>query len=98
IQYHVQRHRPFRRSRGRHSSSHREARSLLSTDHGMPGSRGTRPTAQRRGNHFHVRIDLTVPGDEIVIAHNGSLYATAQDTQIYIERVDDEADAALADR
>jgi len=34
-----------------------------------------------RGNHFHVRIDLTVPGDEIVIAHDGSLYATAKDIE-----------------
>ncbi len=34
-----------------------------------------------RGNHFHVRIDLTVPGDEIVIAHDGGLHATAKDIE-----------------
>ncbi len=34
-----------------------------------------------RGNRFHVRIDLTVPGDEIVIAHDGSLHATAKDIE-----------------
>jgi cold shock CspA family protein/ribosome-associated translation inhibitor RaiA len=32
------------------------------------------------GNHFHVRIDLTVPGDEIAVAHDASLHATAKDT------------------
>ncbi len=31
------------------------------------------------GNRFHVRIDLTVPGTEIAVAHDGSLYATAKD-------------------
>jgi cold shock CspA family protein/ribosome-associated translation inhibitor RaiA len=31
------------------------------------------------GNRFHVRIDLTVPGEEIVVAHEASLHATAQD-------------------
>jgi cold shock CspA family protein/ribosome-associated translation inhibitor RaiA len=31
------------------------------------------------GNRYHVRIDLTVPGDEIVVAHEGGLHATAQD-------------------
>lgn len=34
-----------------------------------------------RGNRFHVRIDLTVPGDEIAVAHEGSLHATAKDLQ-----------------
>lgn len=32
------------------------------------------------GNHFHVRIDLTVPGEEIVVAHEAGPHATAQDT------------------
>jgi cold shock CspA family protein/ribosome-associated translation inhibitor RaiA len=31
------------------------------------------------GNHYHVRIDLTVPGDELVVAHEASLRAGAQD-------------------
>jgi cold shock CspA family protein len=32
------------------------------------------------GNRYHVRIDFTVPGEEIVVAHEGGLHATAQDT------------------
>ena len=31
------------------------------------------------GNRYHVRIDLTVPGEEIVVAHEPTLHATAQD-------------------
>jgi cold shock CspA family protein/ribosome-associated translation inhibitor RaiA len=31
------------------------------------------------GNRYHVRIDLTVPGDEIVVSHEAGLHATAQD-------------------
>jgi cold shock CspA family protein/ribosome-associated translation inhibitor RaiA len=31
------------------------------------------------GNRYHVRIDLTVPGGEIVVAHEAGLHATAQD-------------------
>jgi cold shock CspA family protein/ribosome-associated translation inhibitor RaiA len=31
------------------------------------------------GNRYHVRIDLTVPGEEIVVAHEPGLHATAQD-------------------
>jgi cold shock CspA family protein/ribosome-associated translation inhibitor RaiA len=31
------------------------------------------------GNRVHVRIDLTVPGEEIVVAHDAGLHATAQD-------------------
>jgi cold shock CspA family protein/ribosome-associated translation inhibitor RaiA len=31
------------------------------------------------GNRYHVRIDLTVPGEEIVVAHEAGLHATAQD-------------------
>ena len=34
------------------------------------------------GNHYHVRIDLTVPGEEIVVAHEASLHATAQDADV----------------
>lgn len=34
------------------------------------------------GNRYHVRIDLTVPGDEIVVAHEASLRGTAQDTHV----------------
>ena len=38
--------------------------------------------AERRheaGNRYHVRIDLTVPGEEVVVAHEASLHAGAQD-------------------
>jgi cold shock CspA family protein/ribosome-associated translation inhibitor RaiA len=31
------------------------------------------------GNHFHVRIDLTVPGEEILVSHEAGAHATAQD-------------------
>jgi cold shock CspA family protein/ribosome-associated translation inhibitor RaiA len=31
------------------------------------------------GNRYHVRIDLTVPGEEIVVRHEAGLHATAQD-------------------
>jgi cold shock CspA family protein/ribosome-associated translation inhibitor RaiA len=31
------------------------------------------------GNRYHVRVDLTVPGREIVVNHEASLHATAQD-------------------
>ena len=31
------------------------------------------------GNRYHVRIDLTVPGEEIVISHLAGPHATAQD-------------------
>lgn len=32
------------------------------------------------GNRYHVRIDLTVPTEEIVVAHDASLHGSAQDT------------------
>jgi cold shock CspA family protein/ribosome-associated translation inhibitor RaiA len=31
------------------------------------------------GNRYHVRIDLTVPGEEIVVSHEAGLHGTAQD-------------------
>jgi cold shock CspA family protein/ribosome-associated translation inhibitor RaiA len=46
------------------------------------------------GNRYHVRIDLTVPGEEIVVAHEASLYATAQDTDLKKSRKQDEPDPA----
>ncbi len=33
-----------------------------------------------KGAHYHIRIDLTVPGDEIVIKREPRLYALQQDT------------------
>lgn len=34
------------------------------------------------GNRYHVRIDVTVPGGEIVAAHEASLHATDQDIHL----------------
>jgi len=51
--------------------------------------------AQRRhaiGNHYHVRVGLAVPGEELVVAHDASLHATAQDTNTERGRKADEAD------
>lgn len=31
------------------------------------------------GNRYHVRIDLTVPGDELVVAHDAGLHTNARD-------------------
>jgi ribosome-associated translation inhibitor RaiA len=31
------------------------------------------------GNRYHVRIELTVPGEEIVVSNEGGLHATARD-------------------
>lgn len=44
------------------------------------------------GNHFHVRLDLAVPGEDIVVAHDASLHATAQDTDRERSRKADEPD------
>jgi cold shock CspA family protein/ribosome-associated translation inhibitor RaiA len=33
------------------------------------------------GNRYHVRIDLTVPGGEIVVSHEAGLHASAQDVE-----------------
>jgi ribosome-associated translation inhibitor RaiA len=52
---------------------------------------------QRRhegGNRFHVRIDLTVPGDELVVAHDAGLHATAHDLELAKETKTDETDPA----
>ena len=44
------------------------------------------------GNRFHVRIDLTVPGEEIVVAHEASLHATDQDIHLAQATKQDETD------
>lgn len=31
-----------------------------------------------RGNHFHVRIELSIPGEDIVVAHEAALLATGR--------------------
>jgi ribosome-associated translation inhibitor RaiA len=44
------------------------------------------------GNRYHVRIDLTVPGKEIVVAHEAGLHATDQDIHLAKATKQDEAD------
>ena len=46
----------------------------------------------RTGNHYHVRIDLAVPGEHIAVAHEASLHATAQTTAIGHATKDTEPD------
>jgi cold shock CspA family protein/ribosome-associated translation inhibitor RaiA len=50
--------------------------------HGIMGCHVLVELVQRHheaGNRYHVRIDLTVPGEKIVVAHEASLRAAAQD-------------------
>lgn len=57
-------------------------RKLETYYHGIMGCHVLVELVQRHheaGNRYHVRIDLTVPGEEIVVAHEASLRATAQD-------------------
>lgn len=44
------------------------------------------------GNRYHVRIDLTVPGEEIVVAHDASLHGTDKDIHLAKATKQDEAD------
>ena len=44
------------------------------------------------GNRYHVRIDLTVPGEEIVVSHEASLHGTDQDIHLAKPTKQDEAD------
>ena len=44
----------------------------------------------KTGRTFHVRVDLTVPGEEIVVAHDANLHATAKDTEATNNRKQDE--------
>ena len=44
------------------------------------------------GNRFHVRIELTVPGEQIVVRHEHGLHATAQDTDAERATKQDETD------
>src|SRR5262245_56269545 len=37
-----------------------------------------RPRHHQSGNRYHVRIDLTVPGEDIVVTHEASLHGAAQ--------------------
>ena len=63
--------------------------------HPIMGCRVLVELAQRHheaGNHYHVRIDLTVPGEEIVVAHEASLHATDQDIHLAKATKQDEPD------
>ena len=62
--------------------------------HSIMGCRVLLELAQRHeaGNPYHVRIDLTVPGEEIVVAHEASLHATDQDIHLAKATKQDEAD------
>lgn len=44
------------------------------------------------GNHFHVRIELAMPGEDIVVAHDASLHAAAQGAGAETPTKADEAD------
>lgn len=44
------------------------------------------------GNRYHVRIDLTVPGEELVVTHGASLHAGDQDIHLAKATKQDEAD------
>ena len=72
--------------------THRQARDVLPS---IMGYRVLVELAQRHheaGNRYHVRIDLTVPGEEIVVAHEASLHATGQDIHLAKATKQDEAD------
>jgi len=44
------------------------------------------------GNRYHVRIDLTIPGEEIIVSHEASLHGTDQDIHLAKATKQDEAD------
>jgi cold shock CspA family protein/ribosome-associated translation inhibitor RaiA len=46
------------------------------------------------GNRYHVRIDLTVPGEEVVVTHDATLHAAVQDIAVERLRKADEPDPA----
>lgn len=63
--------------------------------HSIMGCRVLVELAQRHheaGNRYHVRIDLTVPGEELVVAHEASLHATDQDIHLAKATKQEEAD------
>jgi cold shock CspA family protein/ribosome-associated translation inhibitor RaiA len=68
---------------------------LETYDHSIVGCHVLVELAQRHheaGNRYHVRIDLTVPGEEIVVAHEADLHATNQDIHLAKATKQDEAD------
>jgi cold shock CspA family protein/ribosome-associated translation inhibitor RaiA len=70
-------------------------RKLETYYHGIMGCHVLLELVQRHheaGNHYHVRIDLTVPGEEIVVSHEASLHATDQDIHLAKATKQDEAE------
>jgi cold shock CspA family protein/ribosome-associated translation inhibitor RaiA len=62
---------------------------------GIMGCRVAVELVQRHheaGNRYHVRIDLTVPGEEIVVAHDASRHGEARDQRVSKGRKDREVD------
>jgi ribosomal subunit interface protein len=51
----------------------------------------------RRGNLFHVRIDLTVPGEELVVSREPAAHQAYQDVYVAIRDAFDEARRQLED-
>jgi cold shock CspA family protein/ribosome-associated translation inhibitor RaiA len=83
------------RSDALESEIHARLRRLETYCGSIMGCRVLVELAQRHheaGNRYHVRIDLTVPGEEIVVAHEASLHATAQDIDVERARKADEPD------
>lgn len=83
------------RSEALESEIHTRINRLETYSRSIMGCRVLVELAQRHheaGNRYHVRIDLTVPGEEIVVAHDASLHATAQDTDVERARKADEPD------
>jgi cold shock CspA family protein len=51
----------------------------------------------RRGKRFHIRIDLTLPGGEIVVKHEPSLHGAVQQTETEKRRKEQEVAAPHKD-
>ena len=52
---------------------------------------------RRQGRLYHVRIDLTVPGDELVVARNPSLHAAHEEALVAVADAFDAARRELMD-
>jgi cold shock CspA family protein len=49
---------------------------------------------QREGDHFRVKIDLTVPGGEIVVSREPSLHSSQQETEVERRTKDEEVETS----
>lgn len=57
-----------------------------------------RPHRHRvRGRHMHVRIELSLPGEDVVVSHAPTLHARVKDTGEESHRKDDDIDAVHKD-